>query len=491
MLIITIAFFLFKVSFSSFVAVSVDECYYWDWAKNPQMSYLDHPPMIGYLIALTTSFSDASAFVRLPVALLSFGVSFLLYFLSLRLFASPFAALATVLLSNLCLLFFIGGIIATPDTPLLFFWSLFMLLFLRSVRENSPALWIGAGVALGFALLSKYTAVFLLPCAMIYLVWDREYRSLFFKAGPFLMAFTAFLLFLPVLVWNVENGLVSFFKQAQHGFSNHSSLWYRFAPEFLGSQIGLVTPFLFAAMSLSAWYGFRFFRGSSAWKFCLSFSLPVFFFFMAKSFTQRIEGNWAAMAYIGLFLLVPVFYTALKEGRVRIPLLERVYPVCFWGSAVSGILLIGLVLSHALYPYLPLPVKLDVTKRLHGAESLAVTVDLQRDKVKIRTGKDPFVFALTHQYASSLYYHLKGHPRTYETFPHRRYSYITEYPEKGSTGLYVVEMKRNWSVQQIVPYFSSVKKVAEKRIVRGGKEIWSYNIYLCVDYHGGLFEKSN
>ncbi len=491
MLFLSLSFFLLKLSFSSFVAVSVDECYYWDWGKNIQMSYLDHPPMIGYLIALSTFFSDASTFVRLPVALFSAGVSFLLYFLSLRLFSSSFAALATVLLSNLCLLFFIGGIITTPDTPLLFFWSLFMLLFLRSVKENTPHLWVGAGLALGCALLSKYTAIFLLPCAMIFLLWEKESRPLFFKAGPFLMAFSAFLLFLPVVVWNVQNGFVSFNKQVQHGFADHSSLWYRYAPEFLGSQVGLITPFLFFAMVFAAWYGVKLCRASFAWKFCLSFSLPVLLFFMAKSFTQRIEGNWAAMGYIGLFLLVPVMYLMLKEGRVKVPWLKKVYPACFWGSAVSGILLIGLVLSHALYPYLPLPAKIDVTKRLYGAESLAVTVDIQREKEMIRTGKDPFVFALTHQYASSLFYHLKGHPRTYESFPHKRYSYVTEHPAIGSNGLYVVEMKRDWSVQQVVPYFNSVKKVAEKRIVRNGQEIWSYNIYLCVGYKGGLFDNSN
>ncbi|HEU4798204.1 MAG TPA: hypothetical protein VFT63_04700, partial [bacterium] len=31
-----------------------DEAYYWLWAHHLDWSYLDHPPLIAYLIALTT-----------------------------------------------------------------------------------------------------------------------------------------------------------------------------------------------------------------------------------------------------------------------------------------------------------------------------------------------------------------------------------------------------------------------------------------------------
>lgn len=45
---------LFHFWLSAHLPPSEDELYYWAWAKDLHWSYFDHPPMVAYLIALST-----------------------------------------------------------------------------------------------------------------------------------------------------------------------------------------------------------------------------------------------------------------------------------------------------------------------------------------------------------------------------------------------------------------------------------------------------
>jgi len=47
-----------------------DEAYYWLWAHRLDWSYLDHPPLIAYLIALTIRVGDSELWVRASPLLL-------------------------------------------------------------------------------------------------------------------------------------------------------------------------------------------------------------------------------------------------------------------------------------------------------------------------------------------------------------------------------------------------------------------------------------
>ena len=50
----------------NFLPLGLDEAYYWNWAKNLDWSYYDHPPMIAYIIAFFTNLGgDSELFVRL------------------------------------------------------------------------------------------------------------------------------------------------------------------------------------------------------------------------------------------------------------------------------------------------------------------------------------------------------------------------------------------------------------------------------------------
>src|ERR1700751_219090 len=56
--------------FITTIDLRVDEAYYWTWSKENLISYLDHPPMIAWLIRLSTSvFGDTNFGVRFPALL--------------------------------------------------------------------------------------------------------------------------------------------------------------------------------------------------------------------------------------------------------------------------------------------------------------------------------------------------------------------------------------------------------------------------------------
>jgi len=46
--------------------LTADETYYWVWSKHLAYGYTDHPPMVAWLIALTSAFGNGPLSVRLP-----------------------------------------------------------------------------------------------------------------------------------------------------------------------------------------------------------------------------------------------------------------------------------------------------------------------------------------------------------------------------------------------------------------------------------------
>ena len=99
-----------------------------------------------------------------------------------RLWFSRRAGLWAALLFQVIPVYFIYGVLITPDIPLICFWLLTMYLVSIAVLKDRPSAWYCAGAALGFAMLSKYTALFLVPSVLLFLIADR---ALFFFPWSF------------------------------------------------------------------------------------------------------------------------------------------------------------------------------------------------------------------------------------------------------------------------------------------------------------------
>ena len=237
------AIILFNLLYNMTLPLHFDEAYYWVWSKHPQLSYFDHPPMIAWLIRLTTIFADAEWLIRLVPLGCAALTGIFIWRMAAELFDVGVAdrALLIFLLSPLAQ---IGFSLATPDAPLILGWAWALWCLQRALFGNCRQYYYLAGVAAGFALLSKYTAVLLLPGVLGFLLFSA-YRRQLGTREVWLAIGTALLVFSPVLSWNFRHDWVSFQFQLNHGFASAQALNSGNFFEYLGVQAVGLNPLFF------------------------------------------------------------------------------------------------------------------------------------------------------------------------------------------------------------------------------------------------------
>lgn len=216
----------------------VEEAYYWNYAAHLDIGYLDHPPMVAFLIKLSTLLLGTTEWgVRFPSILCWLLTAFFSFKLTQKI--QPKAGLNAVMLLAILPFFFIHSLIITPDLPLMACWAAALyFLFKALILEESKA-WYMVGLWLGLGLISKYTIVLLGLATFIYMVLRQEARPWFSRKEPYLAAGITLLCFSPVIYWNATHGWVSFLFQSTRRFQETSSFTLH---EFVGLLILFLTP---------------------------------------------------------------------------------------------------------------------------------------------------------------------------------------------------------------------------------------------------------
>jgi 4-amino-4-deoxy-L-arabinose transferase-like glycosyltransferase len=169
------------------------------------LSFADHPPLVFFIQHIFFSVFGYSIFAaRLPFALAGVGCVVIAYFILKK--KSETAALYSAVILSVCSyavwvsrIGFLEGIESFFIVLSLFFFLKF--LELEKLGQTAWKYLIFWGAALGLALISKYSAIFLLPAAFTYiLVWKR---SLFKQRGLILAASATLLILLPVIIYNL------------------------------------------------------------------------------------------------------------------------------------------------------------------------------------------------------------------------------------------------------------------------------------------------
>ena len=283
-----------------------EEAYYWMYSKHPSLGYFDHPPMVAWVIAAgTTLFGDTQLGVRF-VTFLLWIASCVLLFLTGRLWFGRRTALVATLLFVLTPVCIGIGLIVTPDAPLLFFWLATLYFVSQALHTNRGAYWLFAGVAFGGAMLSKYYALLLAPSVVLFLLLSPTHRHWLRRPQLrrpqlWLALPIALLVFSPVIVWNAQHEWVSFLFQSTRTAAPQTHRM-RDALRFWIVQMGMLGPLLFVLFACAATRSIK--RGwlqrDDRWNFVASFSLPLFFLFMAASFRMEVHVNWTAPAFLSL-----------------------------------------------------------------------------------------------------------------------------------------------------------------------------------------------
>jgi hypothetical protein len=351
------------------VDLSDDEAYYRLWALAPALSYLDHPPMVAWLIAAGRHIlGDTSLGIRLAAVLTSLLGPLLLWRTVGLLFGADVARRA-VLFALAMPLLTVGGIIITPDMPSVLFWGLAGWGLAELYASRNANWWLAVGLFAGLGLLSKYTNLFVGAGILIWLVGLRENWRWFacwqLWAGGAISA----LLTLPIVLWNREHDRASFGKQ--FGRVVRDQAW---APTFLlemaGSFIGLASPLIAAlalvglTMVVSAAVKCR--QSQSA---LLAVSLlPLLCYFLVHALHARVQPNWLAPLYPALAATAAIATSAARPrwGFDRMPNVIAV-------ALALGFVLSGLLCAHAVRPLVV--IAKDPTSQMRGWRPFAAMID--------------------------------------------------------------------------------------------------------------------
>ncbi len=301
--------------------ISPDEAYYWVWSRALAPGYLDHPFMVALWIRLGTAlFGDGAFGIRLLAPLSAALGSVLILDAARRLGAGR--GYVAALLLNATLLFGAGGILMTPDTPLILFWIATLWAMARIVAGGAGWWWIAVGVFAGLALDSKYTAALLLAGIGLWLVaLPAGRRWLLRDPRPWLGGVIALLLFLPVILWNADHHWASFLKQGGRTGDFHPARAAQFLGELVLGQLGLATPVIFVLCVAGLVRATRLVvmrRDPAAGLLVALGVLPVLVF-IQHALGDRVQGNWPEILYpagVIAAAMVPLTMRWLKPGLV-------------------------------------------------------------------------------------------------------------------------------------------------------------------------------
>ncbi|MEW6389293.1 MAG: glycosyltransferase family 39 protein [Pseudomonadota bacterium] len=278
-----------------------DEAQYWLWSRELAFGYFSKPPMIAWLIWLTTTIGgDAEAWVRLSAPLLHGATALVVHRIARRLYGGWSGLAAAAIYSLMPGVVLSSGLMAT-DAPLLFFLSLTIWAYVGLAEATAPRRYFvaaGMGVALGLAFLSKYAAIYALGSIVLHALISREARRRWCPAAIVLFAFAFVLTLAPNLAWNASHQ----FSTVKHTASNAN--WgaqlfnVRELSEFVLSQFGVFGPVPFGVLLGGAiWLGAKK-KIQSPDLLLLCFSAPPLIIVAGEAFVSRANANWAGAAFV-------------------------------------------------------------------------------------------------------------------------------------------------------------------------------------------------
>ncbi|MCH2033248.1 MAG: glycosyltransferase family 39 protein [Tenacibaculum sp.] len=319
---IVLGFQLFRFILLPFMGLMPQDAYYHFYGENFSWCYFDHPGMIGYLLRIFTLTFGKTVFVVKLTDFVITSLTLLSFYKLAECFLSKEKLnIAMILIAST---FFISilSFNSTPDVPLLLFWTLSVLFLYRAIFENKKASWIYAGLAMGLAFDSKYTAL-LLPIGLIlFLLFSPNYRKLLISPWLIFSLCIAVFMTYPVWYWNYENEFASFLFQSSERASNMSELKFKPKNFFgaLGHQLLLLLPILFSAFLIFTFkYTKRFFTKfklpSCKILFLLAFFIPTFLGFLSLTPIYWVKLNWLMPSYITGIIITSIFISEKWVNR--------------------------------------------------------------------------------------------------------------------------------------------------------------------------------
>lgn len=329
-----------------------DEAYYWEWSRHLALGYHDHPPLVGWLIALSAHLGESAFWVRFPSLLLSVLTGIFLFFFTYDLWKSESLAFFALLLYSVLPIFFISSIGIFPDVPLLFNWMLFLWAFRKWLEEEK--LWPCLGTALGLAMLSKLMGFFLFPSLVLTLFFAKSHlpsrKPLWKRASLWKSLVLAFLLTSPLFYWNFHHHFETFTYQIHQRVMRGMAFSPGFFLNYLSLQFVSLSPLVvFLIFGTVLFLVARAGKGDFRAFYLLSAAAPIHIFFLLVSFFTRVGLHWALPGTLALLPAAPAFAEELFDHG------KRWGWKFFWVSSGIAFLVTLFVFSSLQWPELLIP----------------------------------------------------------------------------------------------------------------------------------------
>lgn len=314
-----------------------DEAYFWDWSRRLAPGYYDQGPMVAYIIAFTTAlFGETDIGVRIGAVFFMAASTALFYIAARDMFKSPRAGFAAAILFSLMPASLAGGLIMTYYAPMIFFYPLMIYLLFKITERagnkgdikngksedgKAVALWYLVGLLLGLGLLTHIMYWFYSFTVILYVIASPRMRRWLKSPHFYLAALLAVLVSTPVLYWNWNNDFAMFRHALGLGGVTKSR---EFNPlmffEFLGGQVGILTPFIFVPFVYVYYLIIKraFKEGKELYRLIFFTSAPIFILIILMSLRGRAEANWPILGYTGPFMVLGSYIDeALKNYREK------------------------------------------------------------------------------------------------------------------------------------------------------------------------------
>jgi hypothetical protein len=336
-LFIALANFLFHCYFNNRYGYFRDEFDYMACGDHLAWGYVDQPPLIPFLIRICRFvLGDSLRSIRFIPALASASAVILAATIARELGGRRFALLLTAVTVALAPFYLSNGSLLTTNClePLLWMGCAYFLIL--AIKRNEPRYWLWFGLVAGIGLEEKYSIV-VFGFALVVGLLLTEQRRVFASKWIWLGGAIAFLVFLPNLLWNMQNHWP--FVELMHNIKADGRDVQLSAGAYFAQQILILHPF-FAPIWITGVLAFLFssrlkpYR-AFGWSYLVAFA--VFVVLTGKN-----------------YYLAPIYPVFLAAGVVMAEnLIERSRQM--WMKPVIVVILVaaGAWLAPLIVPILP------------------------------------------------------------------------------------------------------------------------------------------
>ncbi|MBW8686378.1 ArnT family glycosyltransferase [Chitinophaga rhizophila] len=360
---------------AGFTELLDDEAYYWVYSRHLNWGYFDHPPMVALLIKAGYALFHNEFGVRLGMVILNLLTLIITDKLiprrDNRLFYLLLCVMGTMQL---------GGMLTVPDIPLIFFTSLFFLIYRNFLEQQSWKNTLLLALSMALMFYSKYHGILIVAFTVI------SNLNLLRVFKFYVACIVTTILFMPHLYWQFAHH----FPSLQYHLVERNASTYRltFTNEYILGQVLLFGPIagwliLYCAFVCPIQNTFE-----RALKFCV---IGVLSFFLLSTIKGRVEANWTVMIFTPAMILA---HQAIRRKR-SLKWSLKILPYL----AVITVIIVTVVRVYMVWDFMP---GVEIRPEIHHNKQWA------EDMKKQAAGR-PVVFINSYQWPSK-YMFYSGEP---------------------------------------------------------------------------------